>query len=112
MPRNRQHRNQLKHQHQKVSEGKEHRTRAARWSLVLAIGILLLVLAALIFKFLGSSWPAWLIENRSLFIGILAFLTIFLGLMSPLIAEVIRNPRALSGPGKNPEFQYPDTIKK
>jgi hypothetical protein len=80
--------------------------------LVLAIGILLVALAGLIFKFLGSFWPAWLIENRSLFIGILAFLTIFLGLMSPLISEVTSHPRSLSGPGKNPEFQYPDLLKK
>ncbi len=109
MSTNRKHR---KHQHLNIFDSKKRSARITRRILVLSIGILLVILAGLIFKFLGSYWPAWLVENRTLFIGILAFLAIFLGLLSPLLVEVNRNFRSLSGPGDNPEYQNPYSIKK
>jgi cytochrome bd-type quinol oxidase subunit 2 len=77
--------------------------KSVRRRLILVISILLLMLLVLLFRVGGSYWPAWLIHSRKLLAVILAFVSIFLILLSPIIIEATSNPRALSGPGKNPK---------
>jgi hypothetical protein len=48
-------------------------------------------------------WPAWLVEYRRQIIGIIVLAIICVIIASPIIIEADTNPRALSGPGKNPK---------
>ncbi len=73
-------------------------------TLAAILAILLLLLALLIFKAGVTVWPDWLVHYRSVFIGVLGLAVIFLGLMTPVILEFMKDPRPLSGPGKNPEI--------
>jgi hypothetical protein len=47
-------------------------------------------------------WPLWMIDYRKQIMGVILLIMVFLMLLSPLIVEVNSNPRALSGPGKDP----------
>ena len=78
--------------------------RKTKRRLALVLAILAVPLALLIFKAGISYWPEWLIPYRGVFMGILSVAVIFLGLMSPIIIEFTKDPRSLSGPGKNPEM--------
>ncbi len=91
-----------KHRHSRVREDTKQKVRTTKRRLILVIGVLAAVLALLIFRAGAAWWPAWLVNSRVLIMGILGFLVLFLGLLSPIIIEVSRNPRTLSGPGKNP----------
>ena len=91
-----------KHRHSRKHEDKKKIARITKRRLILVIGILAAVLALFIFRVGAAWWPVWLADYRMLIIGILAFLVIFLGLLSPIIMEVTGNPRTLSGPGKSP----------
>ncbi len=68
-------------------------------SVLLFLFTILLVLALNVGDFL---WPAWMVEHRMQIIGFISFFTVFLIVLSTIIVEVISNPRALSGPGKDP----------
>lgn len=67
------------------------------WIVFLIISILTLLLR------IGEAlWPLWLIDYRLRIVALLLLITIGSILLSPLIIEHSKNPRALSGPGKNP----------
>ncbi len=93
-------------------DSKKRSARTARLTLVIGLCVLAAAALALIFKLGGSFWPAWLVENRMLLIAVFGFLVLFIGLLSPLLLEVVRAPRSLSGPGKNPEMGDPGELKR
>jgi Na+-transporting methylmalonyl-CoA/oxaloacetate decarboxylase gamma subunit len=71
----------------------------------LIISIVSMAIALVLLALLGNAfWPASLLFLRPLLIAILAFLVIFLSLMSPVIISFTKDPRPLSGPGKHPGF--------
>lgn len=49
-------------------------------------------------------WTAWMTEYRTRIIGILILAELILGFSAPTIIEANSNPRALKGPGKNPQM--------
>ena len=67
------------------------------------IAVLIAILLVLILGLGKGQWPGWLIDHRTQVEGVIALGVILLLLLSPLIIESSSNPRALSGPGKNPE---------
>lgn len=71
--------------------------------LALFIASLIAIIFILLFWVGKVLWPVWLTEYRSSIIGFILFIVIFLILLSPIIIEATSNPRALSGPGKNPK---------
>ena len=66
------------------------------------ITFLLITIAVLLFRVGEDFWPMWLVDYRLRIIALLVLFTIGSILLSPLIIEHSKNPRALSGPGKNP----------
>ena len=80
----------------------EKNARFVKQRLVFLISSLIAIIAILIFRVGQTLWPLWLVEYRSRIIALLLFALIFAILLSPIIIEFSRNPRALSGPGKNP----------
>ena len=87
----------------KERELKKQAIRKTKLRLGLALTLLFAPMTILIFRLGQAFWPTWLTDYRKLIIGILLVAVIFLALMSPVIIEESSNPRALSGPGKNPE---------
>lgn len=76
--------------------------RTVKQGLVLLISILSAILLVTIFRVGEVLWPLWMVEHRSRIVAIILFAVLFLILLSPIIIEFSKNPRALSGPGKNP----------
>ena len=66
------------------------------------IVFLILSIVTLIFRIGEALWPIWLVDYRLRIMALLLLITIGSILLSPLIIEHSKNPRALSGPGKNP----------
>ena len=77
--------------------------RRAKQFLALWIILLVAIVLALAFRVSQVVWPAWMIAYRTQIIGILLFVLVVTICLYPVIVEVTRNPRHLSGPGKNPE---------
>ena len=71
--------------------------------LVFVIAILSIILLVLIFRVGEVLWLGWMIAYRKQIIGLILFIILFLFFLSPIIIEADSNPRALSGPGKNPK---------
>lgn len=76
--------------------------RAVKQRLILLISLLSATIIAMIFRLGEAWWPLWMVEYRSRIVALLLFALIFAILLSPIIIEYSKNPRALSGPGKNP----------
>lgn len=76
--------------------------RTVRQRLIWSISILSAILIAFIFKIGESLWLAWMVEYRLRIVGLLTLVLVCLIVLSPLIIEYSKTPRALSGPGKNP----------
>lgn len=89
--------------HHKDREGRERVARAVKRRLTLLIALLLAIVLILTFRVGDAWWPVWLIEYQTLLRGVILFTAVLLLLLSPVIVEANSNPRALSGPGKNPE---------
>lgn len=70
--------------------------------LVLWFAILIVTIAVLIFRVGEDLWPIWIVEYRTRIAALLMLITIGSILLSPLIIEYAKSPRAFSGPGKNP----------
>lgn len=71
--------------------------------LILLIAFLIVIILALVFRAGEALWFVWMIKYRTQIIGFFLFIVTLLTLLSPVIIEVNSNPRALSGPGKNPK---------
>lgn len=69
------------------------------------IAFLLITIAVLLFRVGEGLWPIWVVEYRTRIAALLMLITIGSILLSPLIIEYSRHPRALSGPGKNPYIE-------
>jgi len=69
--------------------------------LIILLVVITLILALRVGEFW---WTAWMIENRTRIIGILVLAEIILCFSAPLVIEANSNPRALKGPGKNPQM--------
>lgn len=89
--------------HPKDRESRKQIARAVKQRLTILIAFLIAILLALIFRVGEMLWPVWMIAHRIQVEAIIILAIIILLLVSPLIVEASRNPRALSGPGKNPE---------
>lgn len=87
----------------KAHNGKKQIARNVKRQLTLLIILLGIILLTLIFGIGKSWWTAWMIVHRGQIEGILLLAVICLILASPIIVEASSNPRALSGPGKNPK---------
>ena len=77
--------------------------RTVKRRLILLIALLLVILLAILLGIGDVWWPRWMIEYRTSLVGILLLAVICIIFASPLIIEADSNPRALSGPGKNPK---------
>ena len=66
------------------------------------IAFLLITIAVLLFRVGEDLWTIWIVEYRTRIAALLILITIGSILLSPLIIEYSKHPRALSGPGKNP----------
>ncbi len=71
--------------------------------LIVLTSFLCVVLLVLLFKVGETWWPSWMIGHQKQIMGILLLAIICVVVLSPLIVEADTNPRALSGPGKNPK---------
>ncbi|HLO33108.1 MAG TPA: hypothetical protein VK249_28435 [Anaerolineales bacterium] len=87
----------------KDHEARKQIAQTVKRRLSVLIAFLIATLLALMFKVGEAVWPAWMIEHLTQIKGIILLAVIFLILLSPVIIETSSNPRALSGPGKNPE---------
>jgi hypothetical protein len=87
----------------KESDGRKQIALTMKHRLVLIIAILLIILLVLIFRVGEVLWLGWMIAYRKQIIGLILFIILFLFFLSPIIIEADSNPRALSGPGKNPK---------
>jgi hypothetical protein len=67
------------------------------------LAFLVIILLALMRGVGEIWWPRWMIDHQNQIEGILGLAVICLLLTSPIIIEADSNPRALSGPGKNPK---------
>ena len=76
--------------------------RATRRRLGILIAVLGVILFSLIFEAGAVLWPAWLIQHRTLIIGVLGFVLLVVIAASPILIEFSSNPRHLSGPGHAP----------
>jgi hypothetical protein len=92
-----------KQRHPKDAEIRKQIARTVQRRLALLIVIFIVILLALLLKIGEGWWPGWLIEHHRQFEGMIVLAVILLMLLSPIVAEASSNPRALSGPGKNPE---------
>ena len=86
----------------KELEDRKQTAQTVKKRLVLLISILSAILLVTIFGVGEVLWPLWMVEHRSRIVAIILFAVLFLILLSPIIIEFSKNPRALSGPGKNP----------
>jgi vacuolar-type H+-ATPase subunit I/STV1 len=93
-----------KRTHPKKPLSKEQIALVTKQNLILVISILMGFLFLLFFKIGGFFWPIWLSDYRKSLIGLVLFVTIYLGVLSPLMIEANSNPRPLSGPGRDPRF--------
>lgn len=87
------------------SKAREKRNQIAgtiKQRLVVLISFMGATLLVLIFRVGEVLWPLWMVEHRLRIVAILLLAVIFLILLSPIVIEFSKNPRALSGPGKNP----------
>ena len=84
-------------------EARKQIVKTVKRRLALLIAFLIIILLVLIFRVGESWWPVWMIEHRTQIEGIILLGVICLILSSPIIIEADSNPRALSGPGKNPK---------
>lgn len=82
---------------------KEQIGKTTRRRLTILIGCLSVIIALLKLGVGQELWPMWLVGSQPLITGTLLFVIVFLILLSPLIIEYEKNPRHLSGPGKNPK---------
>jgi hypothetical protein len=87
----------------KDSESRKQIAQTVKRRLVLLIGVLTVILLVLLLAVGEDWWPIWLIAHRTQTAGIVALVVILFILLSPILVEASSNPRALSGPGKNPE---------
>ena len=92
-----------KQRHPKDAELRKQIARRVKRRLASWITFLVALLLVLILGLGKSQWPEWLIGHHAQVEGVISLAVIFLILLSPLIIESSSNPRALSGPGKNPE---------
>lgn len=81
-------------------DGKSQRVRTTKQRLLFLTIFFIVVALTLTFKVGELFWPVWIIEHRTQFIGVVLFALLFLILWSPVMIEVSRNPRTLSGPGE------------
>ncbi|HKY53862.1 MAG TPA: hypothetical protein VJM08_06110 [Anaerolineales bacterium] len=81
---------------------KEQAAKIAQRRLLFWIAFLIISIVTLVFRIGEALWPLWLIDYRLRIVALLLLITIGTILLSPLIIEHSKNPRALSGPGKNP----------
>ncbi len=91
--------------HKQLNNRKQVERLSRRMTYILAavIGALVLLCLVLGFKLGYELWPAWLVDNRGVFMGLLGLAILALAVFSPAIIAIDSNPRPLSGPGKNPE---------
>ncbi len=91
--------------HKRLNNREQVKRLSRRMTYMLAAAIAALVLLCLVlgFKLGYGLWPAWLIDNRGMFMGLLGLAILALAVFSPAIIAIDSNPRPLSGPGKNPE---------
>ena len=89
--------------HPKDHESRKRIARSLKKRLVFLIASLIAILLGFILEVGAAWWPGWVIEHRTQIEGIILLAVIVLTLVSPIIVEASSNPRALSGPGKNPE---------
>jgi hypothetical protein len=87
----------------KDRESRKKIARVVKQRLAILIAFLIAILLALMLRVGASLWPVWMIARRTQIQAIIILAIIILLLVSPLIVEASRNPRSLSGPGKNPE---------
>ena len=87
----------------KDQESRKQIARAVKQRLAVLITFLIATLLALILRAGEALWPVWLVAHRTQVEAIILLAIIVVLLVSPLIIEANSNPRALSGPGKNPE---------
>jgi hypothetical protein len=78
--------------------------RVTKFWLSIVIAFLSIILLALIFRVGEAYWALWLIEHRTLGIGVVLLLLVVVSLLSPVIIEANSNPRTLQGPGHDPRF--------
>jgi hypothetical protein len=76
--------------------------RLTKKALTWLIASLIAIILGLLLQVGEAWWPAWVITNRTELAGMLLLLVMFLILLLPIMIEFNSNPRALSGPGKNP----------
>jgi hypothetical protein len=86
----------------KELEDRKQTAQAVKQRLVILISSLNVILLVMIFRVGEALWPVWMVEHRTRIVAIMLLAIIFLILLSPIIIEFSKNPRALSGPGKNP----------
>lgn len=70
--------------------------------LIIWIAFLVIMILVLSFQVGVDFWPLWLVVYRLRIVALLLIFTIGTLLLSPLMIEYSKHPRALSGPGKNP----------
>lgn len=70
--------------------------------LIIWIAFLVIMILVLSFQVGVDVWPLWLVVYRLRIVALLLIFTIGTLLLSPLMIEYSKHPRALSGPGKNP----------
>ncbi len=76
--------------------------RAAIGGFALLMTILVSALLAVIFGLGSMLWSQWMIEHRSAIIAMIGVVIWVVLAAYPLVDEVSKHPRPLSGPGKNP----------
>ncbi len=86
----------------KIQKGKKRVPQTLKQKLSLVIAFLIVTIILLVFKVGNAYWPAWVLQYRTPISGTLSFFALFLIFFSPVILEVDSDPRALSGPGKDP----------
>jgi hypothetical protein len=89
--------------HLKDREARKQIARTVKRRLTIVVSFLIGMLLGLIFKIGETIWPIWITDHRTQVAGVTLLAIILLILLSPVIIENSSNPRALSGPGKNPE---------
>ena len=85
-----------------AEERKERAAEITTRRLSLWITALVIAIAVLMFRIGEGLWPLWIVEYRTRIAALLMLITIGSVLLSPLIIEYSKHPRAFSGPGKNP----------
>ncbi len=92
-----------KRQHRSSSRIRPSKVRTTkRW----LVGILIFLAGLIAFFALKvgiNFWPDGLVHYRPVILACLTYFELFLGLMTPVIITYTKDPRPLSGPGKNPE---------